>query len=336
MSEDTTVENEEANLELTPGNVKGAMKAVGASSGDLWNVPRSAIRIIDGFNVRSPASKAGKEHVKHLASLIEANGYDDDKPLVGYVAKEEGGDVIYLTDGEHRLAAVDLLISKGKEFDALPVKIKPRGTSMEDLTVALATGNSGKPLTPYELASVVKRLLGYRMDEKTIAKRLGITKKYLDDLLFLMAAPEPIRDLVSNNKVSASLAIATLREKPKKAVEVLQAAVAKAEAAGKTKVTPKALKAPKGEKHIDEALVDNLAKKMKARLAAKRADGAEGWDTGDIQMLHDGIDATVHNSTPKARLDHMIWLAMLDHRTPVEEAAAEGEQPAGEESDDNL
>lgn len=39
-------------LELNPGSIKGAMKEVGAGSGDLWKVPVAALRVIEGFNVR--------------------------------------------------------------------------------------------------------------------------------------------------------------------------------------------------------------------------------------------------------------------------------------------
>lgn len=326
MTEETAVENTapaEPNIELTAGSVKGAMKVAGASSRDLWSVPRSSIRLIEGFNVRSPSSKSGKEHVKNLAALIDANGYDEDKPLAGYVAKEDGEDVIYLTDGEHRLAAVDLLISKGKEFDALPVVIKPRGTSMEDLTISLATANSGKPLLPLELATVIKRLLGYRMDKKTIVKRLNITAKYYDDLMFLLELPVASRDLVADGKISASLAISEHRANPKKAVEKLQAAVAKAESAGKTKVTPKALKPAK---HPDDIMVDKLAKKMKARLAAKREEGKEGWETRSVAELQEAADKHVHGSTAEARIDHLNYMAMIDHimgqKPPVDETPA--------------
>lgn len=338
MTEETAVENTapaEPNIELTAGSVKGAMNVAGASSRDLWSVPRSSIRLIEGFNVRSPSSKSGKEHVKNLAALIDANGYDEDKPLAGYVAKEDGENVIYLTDGEHRLAAVDLLIAKGKEFDALPVVIKPRGTSMEDLTVSLATGNSGKPLLPLELATVIKRLLGYRMDKKTIAKRLGITGKYYDDLMFLLEAPAPIREMVTDGKVSASLAISTMRDNPKKAVEKLQAAVAKAESTGKGKVTPKAMKPAK---HIDDLMVDALAKKMKARLAAKREEGKEGWESRDVADLQAGVDKHVHGSTPEARIDHLNYLAMVDHlmsqKPPVDEEAGAAEEAKPEDDSD--
>lgn len=327
MSEETT---ELFSLQLTPGGMKSAMKAAGASSSDLWKVKREHIHVIDGFNVRNPNDPAYKAHVKSLAQSIEENGYMVDKPLAGYVAREESGDVIYLTDGHSRLAAVDLLIAKGIEFEGLPVVVKERGASMEDLTIALVTSNSGKPLTPMELVTVIKRLKGFGMDDKTIAKRLTITKKYLDDLLFLAAAPTPIRDMVSNGKVSASLAITTLRDNPKKAVEKLQAAVAKVEASGKTKVTPKNMKAPKPEKHIDDILVDELAATMRKRLAEKRAAGKAGWHEGDIQILHDGIDATVHNSTPEARIDHIIYLAMLNWRLNKDVSAAGAEQQVEE------
>ena len=187
---------EQFNAELAAGNVKAAMKDVGAVSADLWQVEPTRLRVLEGFNARVK-NEAYTGRVRWIADSIKANGYYKDKPLSGFVAREDGVDVIYVTGGHRRHEAVLLALSEGVEVPAVPVVIKPRGTSMEDITVALVTSNSGERLKPLELARVCQRLLGYGMDENTIAKRIGITREYLNQLLDLLAAPKALRDMVS-------------------------------------------------------------------------------------------------------------------------------------------
>lgn len=225
---------------LVPGSVKAAMKEVGASSSDLWMVPYSNIRTIPGFNVRVRNAEY-EAHVKSIKDSIKANGFYRDKPLEGYVAKEDGENVIYITGGHTRHEAAGLAIEEGAPIEALPVIVKPAGTSQEDLTVALVTGNSGRPLTPIETAIVIKRLVGFGLDEKTIARRLGYGKKYVEDLLSLLSAPAAVRKMVEQGKVSATLAISELKKDPKEAAKKLTEAAKVVEASGKTKVTKKSL-----------------------------------------------------------------------------------------------
>lgn len=226
---------------ITPGSVKAAMKEVGASSSDLWMVPYEDIRVIPGFNVRVRNAEY-EAHVRNIKDSIIANGYYRDKPLEGYVAKEDGKNVIYVTGGHTRHEAAGLAIEEGHPLEALPVIVKPAGTSQEDLTVALVTGNSGRPLTPIEMAIVVKRLQGFGLDTKTIANRLGYGKKYIEDLLTLLSAPAAVRKLVEQGKVSATLALSELKKDASGAAKKLTEAAKTVEATGKTKVTKKALK----------------------------------------------------------------------------------------------
>jgi len=235
----------EFNLELTAGNMKAAMKESGATSSDLWKVPRASIRVIDGFNVRNSDDPEYVAHIRFLADSMKANGYYPDKPLSGFVARENDQDVIYLSDGHSRLSAVDLAVSEGCEIATIPVVVKPRGTSMEDLTVALFTSNTGKPLTPIETAAVCKRLVGFGMPEKTIAERLNLSKRYVDDLLALIGSPKAIRNLVTTGKVSATNAINAIHTHGDKAIAKLTAAVDTAQAAGGKKATAKHLDKPK-------------------------------------------------------------------------------------------
>ena len=90
---------------LVQGNTKAAMKAAGASSRDLWQVNFEMLRIIPGFNTRVK-NAAYFAHVRNIADSIKAEGYYQDKPMAGFVAKEDGNDVIFVTDGHCRYDAV--------------------------------------------------------------------------------------------------------------------------------------------------------------------------------------------------------------------------------------
>lgn len=223
------------------GSLKKATN--GMTSGDLWNCPRQRIHVDPDFNVRIK-DDAYQTRVRSIADSIKVNGFYKDKPLAGYAALDPSGfEIIILTDGHTRLDAVDLAVSEGVEIKDIPMVTKPRGTSMEDLTVALVTGNSGEKLTPFEMATVCKRLVGYGMEVKDIATRLGYGKAYIEGLLDLLAAPKAVRDLVATGKVSATLAVETIKTHGKEAGNVLSAGVEAATASGKGKVTKKHVKA---------------------------------------------------------------------------------------------
>ena len=282
---------------LSAGNVKDAMKAAGAGSGDLWKVPVADIHVMPGFNVRLDNEETNT-HIEGLAASILANGFYTDKPLAGYVASESGKDVIYISDGHCRLAAAKLAIERGAEIKLLPVVVSPRGTSQEDLLVRLVTTNSGRPLTPMETAEVCKRLIGYGLTEAEIAKRLSFTPKYVADLLALIAAPVAVRQAVSDGQVSATTAIKAVKEHGGEAGAVIGDAVATAKAAGKTRATSKHFKK-------DETVGD----KPRGATTAKRphfdAEGAfavvkELVDWADDPMTR-SIDATLAEILDSAR-----------------------------------
>lgn len=221
-------------IELTPGNVKAAMRAAGAKSSDLWMVPVANIRVIPGYNIRP----VDREHVEALKASIIANGYSKDKPLAGYVSKEEGdGDIINLTDGEHRLTAVVEVIAEGEPIEFLPVAVAPAGTSMVDLAVSMATSASGKELTPQAWAALCKRLIGYGCDVDEIAKRLVKTKQQIADFLVLAGASRRVLSMVEEKKISGTNAIRLLKKHGAGTADVLDAKFEAALARGKKKIT---------------------------------------------------------------------------------------------------
>jgi ParB family chromosome partitioning protein len=223
---------------VTTGNVKAAMKEADAKSSDLWMVPYDEIKVAEGFNVRSH-DKGYEEHIDWLADQMVKHGYDRSKPMTGYVVE---GNKVYITDGHSRHAAVAKAIARGAKIERIPVITHPPGTSPEDLVASLVTANSGRPLQPFEVATVCKRLMGYGLDEKTVAQRLGYTVPYVKDLLGLLAAPKAVREMVTKGEVSATLATKVIKEHGSKAAKVLKDAASAAKAAGKEKVTGKHVK----------------------------------------------------------------------------------------------
>lgn len=225
--------------ELTRGNVKLAMKNVAATSSDLWQVPPDKILFLDGFNLRqnSPEYEA---HIEQLAKSIQANGFYQDKPISGYVAVDGAGEQqIFATEGHSRVIATLRAIKMGAPIETIPMVVKPKGTTMEDLTVALVTSNEGKPFTPYEKGLAIKRLLDMGLPISKIATRLGFSGQYCSDMLDLVGAPKQVRDLVVAGTVSATTAVSSIKKHGAKAGEQLAKAVEVAKAAGKSKVTKK-------------------------------------------------------------------------------------------------
>jgi ParB family transcriptional regulator, chromosome partitioning protein len=223
-------------LALAPGSTKGAMKTVGASSSDLWKVAIDQLHLLPNFNVRIKDA-AHKAHIRAIADSIKQNGFYQSKPLAGYVASESGENIIYITDGHCRYEAVQLAVKEGAQISQLPIVIAPPGTSIEDLTVGLVQTNSGKPLEPFEIGIVAKRLIGFSWDISKIASELSFTEKYITDLLLLMGADKRVRDMVQRGEVSAATAIEALHKYKDKAYEKLQQALDAAKGAGKDKLT---------------------------------------------------------------------------------------------------
>lgn len=245
------------NTMLFPGSATAGLKD--AKRTDLWKVQREKIKVLEGFNVRIKNDDYLAQ-VRLIADSMKANGFFPDKPIAGFVAEVEGENIVYVIDGHTRLDAFDLAISEGAELQSIPMVIKPKGTSMEDLTVALVVSNNGRQLTSYETALVCKRLIQYGMEETEVARRIGLSKQHVTNLLMLVAAPREVGNLVQEGKVSASLAVATLKTHGTKAVEVLKEGLVNAESFGKTKVTGKHLKEKK-EKKAKENVEDDFDKK---------------------------------------------------------------------------
>lgn len=228
------------NTELVGASHKSLLNSIAATKGDMLIVALEDIRIIPGFNVR--VKDAGYHaHIRDLANSIRENGFYNNKPLTGYAGMEGKKPVIFLTDGHCRMEGAHLAISEGAPITELPVILKDKSVTMEDLTVELVRSNNGKRLTPLEMAIACKRLVSFNLKPQTIADKIGITVEYVNQLLTIAGAPASIREMIQAGEATAAVALGALRDHGSDAGKVMGEALAKAKASGKTKLTQKFL-----------------------------------------------------------------------------------------------
>lgn len=234
-------------MKLTEGNLAGALRATGATRSNVYLVPPKQLRVFTGFNVRV-RNEDHVAHVRALADSMKAEGFFPDKPLSGLVVIEGGLHVIYIFDGHCRLEAVQLAIAEGAVIESVPVVISQQGVSAADMTAALISRNTGRPLEPIEKAAVIKMLLNMGFDTEAVMGRLGFTRQYFRDLMVLNEAPAEVKGMVERGELSAKTAVMVLRSEGEKAVEVLKASMDVAQAVGRRKVTEKVLQSSKTKK----------------------------------------------------------------------------------------
>ncbi len=257
--------------EVVPGAVKPLAKEIGAKSGEMLIVKYGSLNVLPDFNPRVTGTAEYEQGISDLAHSMLAEGFYRDKPLAVFVQKgDDGADKFYIADGHRRYAAVGEAIAKDSAFDPeIPVIVKPKGTTMEDLLIA--TMKTGAPLAPYEQGIVLKRLVNMGKTIEESATRLGMTRTYADNLLLLLGAPAKVRNAVMTGKISATAAINELKADPTNAAENIAAAVTKAVAEGRGKAKPKDVKA--------------AGKERKASGEAKTPAPAPADDTAEADKL---------------------------------------------------
>lgn len=222
-------------IEITPGNRDVVRAQTLPGRVDGYYAAPSAFKVRPGWNDARKADPDYPAHVRRLADIMKVEGFHRDRPLS--VAPDADGS-LYVTDGHSRLEAVLLANSEGAGIEAIPFIAEERGTTEDDRIFNTFSKNTGRPLTPLGEAINIKRLLVRGVPLEEVARRLAYSIAVLNARLDLMASPEPIKEAVQTGQMSASLAVATVRQHKGRAVDVLQAAKAEAKASGNAKITP--------------------------------------------------------------------------------------------------
>lgn len=218
--------------------IKKTLLSSGANQTSLWMVPIEQISIIEGFNVRV-LNDSYREHIDSLAQSMVESGFLEDKPLLGFVSQDEGGiEKISLIDGHSRLAAVKIANSRGALISKVPIVIDS-SSNIVDHNVRLINSNSGRELTSWEKALVIKRLHSYQLSKVEIARRTGVPENQVYDYInHLLPSPPILHQWIIDEKISVSFAVNELKKHGgNKAIERIKKAIENAEKSGSKKAS---------------------------------------------------------------------------------------------------
>lgn len=237
-------------------NPKALLATLDHTKGPSIMVRVEHLHVMENFNprVRTPALIA---HIRRIADSIKEEGFLEDEALTGIATYEGKTPCIKVTDGHCRLAALKLAIAEGADIKLVPVVLKDRSTTSDDLHFAMVRcNNGGMRFTPLELAIILKRLHRNNWSEKALAERMGFSEEYVVQLLTIADAPDTIREMIAQGEVPLAVALQSIRTYGAQAQTVLQEVVTNAKAKGQSKITRKDLPQQVYKKTLNKATSD--------------------------------------------------------------------------------
>jgi ParB-like chromosome segregation protein Spo0J len=201
-----------------------SLKQVGVRR-DYQMINPRLIDIEQDFNPRKYNVAGNREHIDTLKRSIGEIGLI--QPLTVRFNAETGRATV--VDGESRLRAIMELIEENHPIlsDAdVPCFPAPKGANDEASRLLTAiTANTGKPLYKWELGGAFQRLFDFGLSPEKIAGRTGHTERFIREAIELADAPDEVKELLSEQAVTPSLALSTLRADPANAAATLKARV---------------------------------------------------------------------------------------------------------------
>ena len=212
---------------------KSGLASLSQGRSDLFRVNPRDLNIKSGWNQRDLTDPTNVEHIDTLAKSIAEVGVKS--PLVVYW--EEGK--AYVSDGHCRLMAAIRAIEVYKaDIKSIPVISDDRYSNEADRIFGQIVHNQGKPFSQLEQAKVFKKLIDLGWQQGDIAKKAGLSAGRVSQILELLTMPEPVKTMVTNGHVSATMAMQTVKSVGTEAEQKLKAGLEAAKAEGKTKVKP--------------------------------------------------------------------------------------------------
>lgn len=244
---------------------------------DVFYINPKEIRIEESFNVRKDYGD-----IDSLAQSIQENGVR--VPIRGY--KKDG--LYYITDGHRRFAAVQKLMQQGIELK-VPFLSDGRESTKEQRVIDMLICNDGKRLNPIEESEAVIRLSNYGYSDNEISSKTGLSLSYVSNLKQLDTLPKKIKNMISDNVITSTLAMEILRENKDfdKAIEVIETAVSNnaAVSSTKTKITKKDVLKSVGKSNSYSELRKTFNKAAKKGLTP-RQDKIDLYNFA--KKIHDG------------------------------------------------
>lgn len=243
------------------------IKEIAKGRSDQYRLSPYDLNTKDGWNVREQDFNEDDPEDIALAQSIAEVGVK--QALAVYW--EDGK--AYVSDGHRRRAAALVAIEKfGADKDmTVPVVAENRNADEAERVFSMIVRNSGKPLSPLEQGLVFRRLMALGWSDSIIAKKAGISRVHVSNLIALSDAPKALTNMVREGAVSATLAITTLNKHKgdaKAASTELKEAVKEAKKAGKTRATAKHVRKAVEKKTPTKEPSEQKGVDLKAELRA--------------------------------------------------------------------
>lgn len=268
---------------------------------DMFSIPPSMILVEQGHNPRDYRLPENRAHLDELKRSIAEVGVLQPLWVRFDVPAPGEKKTAILVDGECRLRAVLELITEGTEIRSVPV-IQVEGKSETERLLLAVTANTGKPLSKWELGEAFRKLIRFGWSDVDVAKKTGYTARFVAEAVELADAPMEVKELLSAQAVTPSLALATIRANGSQAPAILKEKVETAKANGQTiakrdkaPTTTKAAPAPAKENTSN--LVLFAAEEMAKAIDLWREDGTEAAEKNLIAK-HDAYRKLIRG--PKA------------------------------------
>jgi len=202
-------------------------------------------------------------NVEELELSIKENGQKDPIVVTRFFDETDGIDKYILLHGFRRMTAINNLITSGIDIKYVEAKLIDKPLDEEVLLLHYTLNNTGKQLTMLEEAEIFAKLItNYFWDKKQVAKRIGKSTGYVDNLLILTNLPQSVKNDIKLGIISPSVVIETYflsDSNVNKTVDEINVSKEKAYSEGKEKVTPK---------HI-EVIQKNRTKKFEEKAKEK-------------------------------------------------------------------
>ena len=257
--------NMRKNIEVGPLRLRD----IKVSGRDQLMIDPKLVAIEKGHNPRNYSLPENRAHLDELKASIREVGIK--VPLL--VRWDAAARQCVLVDGECRLRAVlELIKDEGLEILAVPTVQVPGDNEAERLITSL-TANMGKPLSKWEIGIAFQRFTGWGWDVGRIARRMGYTERYVKESIELSDAPEDVKQLLSQQAVTPSLALQHIRVDGAAAGEGLRGKVerARANAASKEKANPaRSGKGRRGRPRKENKVVTATREKKSNRISFEK------------------------------------------------------------------
>ena len=199
--------------------------------------------VIDWDNNARPLNE---EHVAGFQKSIRAGTYIP-RVLVKVIDSK-----MHVVDGRHRATAFLRCIAEGDDIQTIELA-EFKGSDADEVLLMLTTA-SGLPLTPLQMGDQYARLEKFGWTIAQIADKCGKGVPHVTQMIELTRAPSEIQAMVARREVSATQASKTIKKHGSAAKEVRGKAMEQARAAGKERITKKAIEPKPAGVSLEESI----------------------------------------------------------------------------------